>query len=275
MNYVYLCDELAVGPKTTDHTISFLQHYIDTHIDSWVRNLTFCLDNARICKNKYLLAWATELVDSGKYDSIRFIYMVVGHTKFEPDQLFASITMTFYDRDVFTIEMLQSIAQLYSTSYIFKSDQIMQWRSSIEDKYSALPGITSRHDFIITRKTGTPEIQVRDTCFLGLYNTVSLRKPNSLNKILSPISHSLSAHKLSEQKLQHLTEQHDRYIKASVDGYVRPSFLLTPEGGLPSQTTQKKHGCSLCDGKGHVHPGKKRHYSEKYCPVAAKQTKNH
>jgi len=46
-DYTYLCDELVAGPKNTDHTISFLQHFINSHIDSWV-NITFCLDNARI-----------------------------------------------------------------------------------------------------------------------------------------------------------------------------------------------------------------------------------
>ena len=39
--------------------------------------------------------------------------MEVGHTKFKPDKLFASIAKTFYDRDVFCIEMLQAICELY------------------------------------------------------------------------------------------------------------------------------------------------------------------
>ena len=71
-NYTYLCDELAAGSKTSEHTISFFQHFIDNHIDSWVRNITFCLDNARVCKNKYLIAWANKLVDQGRFESIRF-----------------------------------------------------------------------------------------------------------------------------------------------------------------------------------------------------------
>ena len=127
-DYTYLCDELAAGVKTTDHTISFFQHFIDSHVDSWVKNITFCLDNARICKNKYLLGWANELVEKGRFiNSVHFFYLVVGHTKFQPDRLFASIAQTFYTRDVFCIEMLHAIAQQHSTSYVFKSGQIMQW----------------------------------------------------------------------------------------------------------------------------------------------------
>jgi len=66
-NYTYLCDELAAGSKNTDHTISFLQHFIDSHIDSWVQNIIFCLDNARICICKYLLGWADQLVDLKRF----------------------------------------------------------------------------------------------------------------------------------------------------------------------------------------------------------------
>lgn len=43
--------------------------------------------------------------------------MEVGHTKFKPDKLFASIAKTFYDRDVFCIEMLQAICELYSVTH--------------------------------------------------------------------------------------------------------------------------------------------------------------
>ena len=71
-NHTYICDELAAGCKNTDHTISFLNHFIDTQIDSWVKNITFCLDNAKICKCKYLLAWADHLVNQGHFNSIRF-----------------------------------------------------------------------------------------------------------------------------------------------------------------------------------------------------------
>lgn len=101
---------------------SYYLIFIDLHIDGCVRNTTFFLDNARICKNKFLLGWASELVEWGQFNSVRFFYMVVGHTKFQPHRLFASIAKTFYTRDVFCIEMLHTIAQLYSTSYVFKSE---------------------------------------------------------------------------------------------------------------------------------------------------------
>ena len=47
---VNLCDECAAGPKSTDHTLTCLDHFIEMYIDKWVQHLTLCLDKARICK---------------------------------------------------------------------------------------------------------------------------------------------------------------------------------------------------------------------------------
>ena len=167
-NYTYLCDELAAGSKNTDHTISFLSHVLETHVDSWMRHVTICPDNVKICKNSYLLSWAKEMVDRGRFETFRFFYMVVGHTKFLPDRLFASIAKTFYSHDIFCIKMLQAIAQIYSTSYIFTSGNMLQWSSVLEDRYSALPGITNLHNFVISKTSD--QINVDSTATVGCSN---------------------------------------------------------------------------------------------------------
>lgn len=279
-NYTYLCDELAAGPKNT--VVLILSHFLHNHVDSWVRNVTFCLDNARICKNKYLLSWANELVDQGQFDSVRFCYMVVGHTKFQPDRLFASIAKSFHSRDVFCIEMLQAVAQLYSTSFVFTASDILQWRAVLEEKYNALPGITDLHDFVISKVSGHVSLNCRYNCYNGLFQKVSLKKPSASSKSCNPTSHELVVHNLSAEKLKQLVEQYDKFIKSDVHGYIRPSFLQASEKHQPtsyvdsSATTSssiKQRHCSFCDGTGHVQPGKKRHYSEKYCPMRAKLAK--
>lgn len=273
-NHTYICDELAAGPKNTDHTISFLHHFIDTQIDSWVKNVTFCLDNAKICKCKYLLAWADHIVNQGRFKSIRFFYLVVGHTKFEPDRLFSSIARTFYTRDVFCIEMLQAIALLYSSSHVFTSKQIFQWRSALEEKYIALTGINSLHDFIILKESSVVTLKVRSQCYKGIYEGATIRKSDFDSTVnCNSVSYEFNAPTLTDQKWQQLSEQHNRYIKADVVGYTRPTFLVPLDTPNPAPSKSLKRSCPVCDGKGHIHPGKKRHYVEKFCPVAAKQRK--
>ena len=126
--YAYICDETAAGAKSTDHTLTFLDHFVKMYIDDWVHRLTLCLDNARIFKKQYLVAWGIELVLSGRFDEVRFMYLTVGHTKFAPDKLFSSIAKTFYNSDVFCIEMLNQISESYATSHVFTSRLMLHWR---------------------------------------------------------------------------------------------------------------------------------------------------
>ena len=127
--------------------------------------------------------------------------------------------------------------------------------------------------------SASSELKYRDNCYSRSYRTRSLKKPHYSVNCCNPPSYELISPTLSDEKLQQLAEQHNRYIK-TVDGYVRPSFLCTPENESPSTasgttatvSSKKKCCCSVCDGKGHVQPGKS-HFSEKYCLIAAKRAK--
>ena len=170
-----LCDECAAGPKSTDHTLTFFDHFVRMYIDKWVRHLTLCLDNVRICKNQYLVAWAMELVEKKRFDSVRFIYLTVGHTKFAPDQLFSSIAKTFYNSDVLFIEMLHHITQEYATSLVFTSRLMQHWKTALEQKYTAIPGITEMHDISVSKlRLGKTTVTQRRVCCNGEYT--ALRK---------------------------------------------------------------------------------------------------
>ena len=79
---VYLFDE-RVGPKNTDHTVSYLTFYLA----GLVRRLHLFLHNASSTnKNYYTMAWAMEMTQQGKLDFIRVSFMIPGHKKFVPDK---------------------------------------------------------------------------------------------------------------------------------------------------------------------------------------------
>ena len=64
---VYLLDE-RVGPKNTDHTISYATHFI-SQLPDWLRRIHLFLDNTCATnKNWYMIAWVLELVQHGKLD---------------------------------------------------------------------------------------------------------------------------------------------------------------------------------------------------------------
>lgn len=59
-----------------------------------------------INKNKYLMAAMYELLQQKVMDFFRISFMVAGHTKFVPDQMFSKIARTFYSSDVFNEKKL-------------------------------------------------------------------------------------------------------------------------------------------------------------------------
>ena len=96
---VYLFDE-RIGPKNTDHTVSSCH--------PWIKRLALFLDNATSTnKNKFMFAWAMELVSTGTINHIHISFMLAGHTKFAPDHLFATIGSAYKSSDIFTISELQ------------------------------------------------------------------------------------------------------------------------------------------------------------------------
>ena len=133
---VYLFDE-HVGPKNTDHTVSFLtsgilhhitSHHITSQQHPWIHRLAIILDNATSTnKNKFLFSWAMEMVSSGELDHIHISFMTAGHTKFAPDQLFSTIGCAYKTEDVFTIGDLKSICDKSATCHIEMEERVLTW----------------------------------------------------------------------------------------------------------------------------------------------------
>ena len=127
---VYLFDE-TVGPKNTDHTLSFLLHYIHL-LPSWVKCVHLFLDNTSSTnKNFYTMAWAMELIQQDVLHFIRISFLIAGHTKFSPDLLFLKITQTYSWSDVFNTDELGDIVSPYATVTLADGTMVHDWRSAL------------------------------------------------------------------------------------------------------------------------------------------------
>ena len=110
--------------------------------------------------------------------------MVVGHTKFAPDRLFALTAKAFYLSDIFNEKELISEMENHA-SVTFDSGRIVRcWRDTVSQKYTNLPGIRELHDFLSLKNPGTDAVmKVRGKCYSGaLKNT-----PMKLSKGINPI----------------------------------------------------------------------------------------
>ena len=157
---VYIFDE-RLGPKNSDHTISYLNHYL-SEIPSWIKRVHIFLDNAGSTnKNMYTMAWAMEMVQHHKFDIVRISFMIAGHTKFSVDQLFSRIAQSFNRSDVFNTTELGKIAEPYASVIIDEGDIVMEWRDCLT-KYTKMPGIRSQQS-----STGNVQARVRELCHEG------------------------------------------------------------------------------------------------------------
>ena len=148
---VYLLDE-RIGPKNTDHTISYTMHYI-SNLPDWVRRVHLFLDNTcSTNKNFYLMGWAWEMVQQGQLDFFRVSFLVAGHTKFSPDLLFSKIAKTYNSRDVFsTAELKADVIAHYADVTEDDGSIVRVWREPVAKKFSKMPGIRSLHDFVFSK----------------------------------------------------------------------------------------------------------------------------
>ena len=159
---VYLFDE-RIGPKNTDHTVSYLTHYL-TSLPDFVRRLHLFLDNASSTNKKcFTMAWAWEMVQQGKFDSICISFMIPGHTKFVPDQLFSKIAKIYNKSDMFTTVELQNVVLQYADVVVDNGNIVSDRRIKL-----SFPGIRSLYDFLFLKNWVTGKV-VSKVCYSGNY----------------------------------------------------------------------------------------------------------
>ena len=190
---VYLFDE-RVGPKNTDHTVSYLTHFI-SQLPPWLCRIHLFLDNTCATnKNWYMMAWALQMLQHGKLDFLRLSFLIAGHTKFSPHLVFAKIAKSYNRSDVFKTEELKGVIALHADVVVDQGEIVCDWRTNLT-KYSKLPGIRSLHDFVFAKNvTGGIVCKIRRLCYTGSFEN-------------API-HVLAGHDVSDNMIPDATEDY-------------------------------------------------------------------
>ena len=213
---VYLFDE-RVGPKNTDHTVSYTTHYI-SELPDWIRRIHIFMDNTSSTnKNRFMMAWALEMISQKKLDFLRISFLIAGHTKFSPDILFAKITQTYNRSDVFNTGELQEVIATHAQVVIDQGELVREWRTNLS-KYSELPGIRGLHDFVFATHptTGRVVCKVRRLCHTGDFETATIRGQAVDDDVIPDASASYLCknllRQLSDTKLGHLRQMSRSFI---------------------------------------------------------------
>lgn len=217
---VYLFNE-RVGPKNTDHSISYLTHYI-SQLPDWIKRVHIFMDNTS-CTNKncFTMAWALEMVSQGKLQFVRISFLLAGHTKFAPDLIFAKIAQSYNRSDVFSTEDLAEVITPHADVVIDQGEIVHDWRNSLSMKYSKLPGIRGLHDFVFVTSAVTNELtcKVRRLCHTGDFVNAAMCVQAGYSEDESVIPDATKSYatlnmlkKLSDTKLNHLRQMSTSFI---------------------------------------------------------------
>ena len=110
---------------------------------------------------------------------IRSSFMILGHTKFVPDQLFSKIAKTCNKSDMFTTVELQNVVLQYADVVVDDGNIVSDWRTKMS-KYSKFLGIRSLYDFLVLKNSVTGKVfsKVCKHCYSGKYtnSTIHLLK---------------------------------------------------------------------------------------------------
>lgn len=148
--YVYVVDETVGGDKDSDHVCSFLFDYIERMVQQQARFLRLYMDAAPYFKTKFIVWWAAEMVTRGRFRRVVMSYMVPGHTKFEPDTIFAQIANRFYKTDVFnTNELLQVIGACDAVPHEIASRCLRRWKEALAEKYVDIPRVSEWNVMVV------------------------------------------------------------------------------------------------------------------------------
>lgn len=135
-------------------------------VPPWVRLLRYHLDScAGTNKSQFVMGGLGMLVATGRLDFINVLYMVVGHTKFGPDNVARSIAGRFNTSDTFNHAMLNNHISAYASVSAYDGDLLRSWKRSSSQVFNEIRGIMSYRCFfilgddgrVLLKKTKLPE----------------------------------------------------------------------------------------------------------------------
>jgi hypothetical protein len=213
-NHVYLYDEIH-GKKSANEIITIL--------DSFLQNiqgpdLVIYADNTvSQNKNHYLLNYFRFLVQTQKFHSIRFKFLLVGHTHFSPDRCFGQIQKKSQNKDIYTIDDFKNICNLCNTETNIVSN-LKNWKKYIDNSYGNIKGVTKYAElcFIENQK----DLLVSET----LQESTRVPIPSNYSKI--QMNKTRAQPKLKELETRTLSKEKKKDLATLITSEIIPQKYL-------------------------------------------------
>ena len=260
----YLIDEGESIGKGANAIISYVHHYLETY-SVGERDLQLQADN---CvgqnKNYSMIQYLTWRCLTGRNDSCLINFMIVGHTRFSPDQYFGMIKRKYRKTRVSSIAQIANIVSQSTESVVNKVHlafdpnnqervQCYDWKSFLSSFLKPIPSITRYHHFNITKtKPGIVELKEFDHSPVENVSIVKIGEvvPITMPELILPPG-------ISFERQTYLFEQVRMFCEPEYADITcpKPGSALQPhteDSELNYPRSKRARLCSHCRGSDHT-----------------------
>ena len=227
----YLIDEASDAGKGANATISYVHHYFEHH-GLGETSVHLHADNCSgQNKNNYFiwyLAWRTILQ---LHHSVRYSFLIAGHTKFGPDRCFGIIKRSYKLNYISSIYEFGSMVES-SSSGINKAElvgthdgtvivPVYNWSSYLEQFFRKLPNIKSYQHFRFSRdEPGCIYFKESNS---SLEQSLMLLKNRTILPPASQLPAKVNPAGLSQERKQYLHREIRQFCKPGTEDLVAPA----------------------------------------------------
>ena len=227
----YLIDEASDVGKGANTTISYVHHYFEHH-GLGETSVHLHADNCSgQNKNNYFiwyLAWRTILQ---LHNSVKYSFLIAGHTKFGPDRCFGIIKRSFklnYISSIYEFaNMVESSstgvnkAQLVGTHDGTVIVPVYEWSSFLEQFFKRVPNIKNYHHFRFSKDE--PGIVYFKESSSSQEQSMMLLKNRGILPPAARLPAKLNPAGLSQERQQYLYREIRQFCKPGTEHLVAPA----------------------------------------------------
>lgn len=227
----YLIDEAAVCGKGANATISYVHHYFTRH-GLGETDVHLHADNcAGQNKNNYFLWYLAWRIASELHQSIKYSFLIAGHTKFGPDRCFGILKKSYKVNFVSSIYELARVVETSSNTGVNKAQlvsthdgrvivPIYDWCTFLGQYFKKITNIKKYHHFRFS-KDESSVVYCREY-LTSPEQACVLLKDGAVIPPVSVLPQKINPEGLSDERRNYLHREIRQFCKPGTEDLVAP-----------------------------------------------------